>query len=303
MVSTRPRYLVETDWLQAHLGEPDLRVLDCTVLGGRHTDAGVTRSSGRDAWTRGHIPTSGFVDVLDELSDRDSSIPLMMPPPDQVAQVMSRLGVGDGTRAVLYDASADRWAHMWATRVWWILRVCGFDQAAVLNGGWHKWLLEGRPVSTEPSPYPPAEFTVRFRPELLANKQDVLAAIDDGTTCMINALSAEDHTGARARYGRAGHIPSSVNVPTIELVDPVTHAYLPEAELRARFAEAGALERERVITYCGGGVAATSDALVLTLLGVPNVAVYDGSLFEWAADQVLPMTTGPEDGSQDTEPR
>src|SRR6185295_12539184 len=135
----------------------------------------------------------------------------------------------------------------------------------------------------------PAHFVARPRPELMADKHEVLATIGNGQRCLLNALTVEDHTGTAVRYGRAGHIPSSVNVPTVALVDPVTHAYLPEAQLREQFEAVGALSRERVITYCGGGIAASSDAFVLTLLGVPNVAVYDGSLLEWAADPTLPM--------------
>jgi thiosulfate/3-mercaptopyruvate sulfurtransferase len=286
MTFINPQYLVEAAWLEAHLNDPNLRILDCTVLFA--TDAnGVRVASGRDAWTQGHIPGSGFADLMQDLSDRNSPVPFMMPPATQFAEAMSRYGIGDGTHVVLYDACSD----MWAARVWWMLRVCGFDQAAVLNGGWHKWTMEGRPVSTDPSPYPPAHFIARLRPELMADKREVLATIGDSHTCLLNALTVEDHAGTVVRYGRAGHIPSSVNVPTVALIDPVTHAYLPAAQLRAQFEAVGALSRERVITYCGGGIAASSDAFVLTLLRVPNVAVYDGSLLEWSADPTLPMET------------
>jgi thiosulfate/3-mercaptopyruvate sulfurtransferase len=282
--------LVETAWLEAHLDDPDLRILDCTIF--FSTDAnGFRIDSGRDAWTHGHIPGSGFADVLQDLSDQSNPLPFMMAPATQFAETMSRYGVGDGTHAVLYDACRDLYAHIWAARVWWMLRAYGFDQAAVLNGGWHKWTLEGRPVSTEPCSYRPAHFVARPRPELIADKREVLATIDSSDRCLVNALTVEDHTGTAVRYGRAGHIPSSVNVPTIALIDPVTHAYLPPAELRAQFDVVGALNRERVITYCGGGIAASNDAFVLTMLGAPNVAVYDGSLLEWTADPTLPKET------------
>jgi len=280
--------LVETAWLEAHLNDPNLRILDCTVLFSNEAN-GVRIGSGRDAWTRGHIPGSGYADFLKDLTNRNNPVHFTMPPAAQFADAMSRYGVGEGTYVVLYDASSDMWAHMWATRVWWMLRACGFDQASVLNGGLHKWTMEGRPISTEPSHYPPAQFIVRPHPELIADKGEVLATIGVSQKLLINALTVEDYSGAAVRYGRPGHIPSSVNVPTVSLIDPVTHAYLPEAQLRAKFEAAGALSRERVITYCGGGIASSSDAFVLTRLGAPNVAVYFGSLAEWAADPTLPM--------------
>jgi thiosulfate/3-mercaptopyruvate sulfurtransferase len=290
MTFAHPQYLVETDWLETHLTDPDLRVLDCTIL------SDVDRrwpylESGREAWAQGHIPGSGFADLMSELSDPESPLPFMMPPATQFAEMMSRYGVGDGTRVVLYEASRNMWTSMWAARIWWMLRAFGFDQAAVLNGGLHRWTMEGRPISTEPCAYPPARFTARLRPELIADKREVLAAIGDSSRCLINALTAEEHAGAIAYYARPGRIPSSVNIPTIALMDPVTHTYLPAAQLRAKFAAVGALKRGRVITYCGGAIAACNVAFALTLLGVTNVAVYDGSLLEWAPDPSLPMET------------
>jgi thiosulfate/3-mercaptopyruvate sulfurtransferase len=182
---------------------------------------------------------------------------------------------------------------MWAARVWWMLRAVGFDQAAVLNGGWRKWTHEGRPSSTEPCAYSPARFVPRPRPELFVGKNAVLAGLGERATCVLNALSEEQHRGTGGvAYGRPGRIAGSRNVPARALVDPTTHAYLPADVLRARFAEAGVLDAGRVITYCGGGIAASSDAFVLTLLGHENVVVYDASLSEWATDPSLPMETG-----------
>jgi len=281
--------LVETDWLAAHLDDPALRVLECTTILHPRPDGGYTAESGRATWAAGHIPRSGFADLTDDLCDRSSPLLYMMPTAEQMAQAMARLGVGEGTRVVLYD----RAVNMWAARVWWMLRAVGFDEAAVLNGGWRKWTHENRPTSTEPCVYPPARFVPRPRPELFVGKQAVLASLGERATCVLNALSEEQHRGtAGVAYGRPGRIAGSQNVPARALVDPTTHAYLPADVLRERFTEAGALGAGRVITYCGGGIAASSDAFVLTLLGHENVAVYDASLSEWATDPSLPMETG-----------
>jgi thiosulfate/3-mercaptopyruvate sulfurtransferase len=289
MSSTRPEYLVETDWLAANLENPALRVLECTTILHPRPDGGYKAESGRATWAAGHIPRSGFADLTDDLCDRSSSWLYMMPPADQMAAAMSRLGVGEGTRVVLYD----RAVNMWAARVWWMLRAVGFDHAAVLNGGWKKWTVEKRAISTEPCAYPPSRFVPRPRSELFADKSAVLAGLGQRATCVINALSEEQHRGTGGvAYGRPGRITGSGNVPARELVDPATHAYLAPDVLRRRFAASGALEAGRVITYCGGGIAASSDAFVLTLLGHEHVAVYDASLSEWAADSSLPMQTG-----------
>jgi len=290
MPFARPHYLVETDWLAQHLDDPSVRVLECTVY--LHPEpsspGGFRAESGRAKWAEGHIPGAGFVDLQEELSDKRSKLRFMMPPAAQFAEVMGRAGVGDGVRVVLYD----RFVNMWAARIWWMLRAFGYDNAAVLNGGWRKWTLEGRPVSTDAGRRPPRMFVAHPRPELIADKKTVLDGVGDRATCLLNALTTEQHAGTGgASYGRPGRIAGSANVAARDLVDPKTHAYLPSEVLRDRFAEAGALHAGRVITYCGGGIAASSDAFVLALLGKDDVAVYDASLSEWAADPSLPMET------------
>lgn len=290
MSFAHPEHLVSTDWLAAHLADPGVRVLECTVY--LHPDpaakGGVRVESGREAWAAGHIPGAGFVDLPSELSDRESSLRFMMPPAAQFAEAMAGHGVGNGIRVVLYD----RAVNMWAARVWWMLRAFGFDHAAVLDGGWKKWTAEGRAVGTDAGAAPARPFTPRPRPALIADRAAVLAGIDDGATCVLNALTEEQHRGSVSTYARPGRIAGSANVPARDLVDPATHAYLPADVLRQKFAAAGALDARRVITYCGAGIAASSDAFVLALLGREDVALYDASLSEWAADPALPMEQG-----------
>jgi len=289
MSFTRPQYLVETEWLAQHLTDPDVRVLECTVYLHPKPEGGFRAESGRAKWSESHIPGAGFADLTDELCDRTSPLMYMMPSAEQFADAMGRAGVGDGVRVVLYD----RVVNMWAARVWWMLRAFGFENTAVLNGGWKKWTLENRPVATDDGTRPARRFVVKPRPELIADKEAVLAGVGNRATCLINALSEEQHRGTGGvTYGRAGRVAGSTNVVARDLVDPTTHAYLPADELRAKFDAVGAMKAGRVITYCGGGIAASSDAFVLTLLGRDDVAVYDASLSEWAKDPSLPMETG-----------
>jgi thiosulfate/3-mercaptopyruvate sulfurtransferase len=287
---SRRTFVVETEWLAEHLHDPHVRVLECSVyLHPADVPGGYRVESGRERWSQGHIPGAGFADLPDDLSDKASPFRFMLPPPAQFAAAMSRYGVGEGVRVVLYD----RFVNMWAARVWWMLRVFGFDGAAVLNGGWKKWTREGRPVATDEGNRPPRNFTARFRPDLVADRGSVLAALGQTDACVLNALTEEQHRGTGGvSYGRAGRIAGTGNVPARDLVDPETHAYLPDDALRAKFAAAGALDAKRVVTYCGGGIAASSDALALALLGRADVAVYDASLSEWATDPSLPMEQG-----------
>lgn len=281
--------LVDAAALEAQLADPGLRVLDCTVRF-EATPEGAVVSSGRPGYEAGHVPGAGFLDLMGELADPDSPYGFMLPPADRFADAMGRLGVGEGTRVVLYDAGGS----MWAARAWWNLRAYGFDDAAVLDGGWTTWTQEGRPVSTEPSTYPPARFVARPRAGLFATRDDVLAAIGSGSTCVLNALSPDQHAGERPTVpdGRAGRIAGSGNVPWHDVIDPATQRYLPVERLRELLGGVGATSAERVVTYCGGGIAAASVAFALRLVGQEDVAVYDASMQEWATDPSLPMETG-----------
>lgn len=278
--------LVTTEWLAAHLDDPDLRILESTVHLHPLPGGDMRAESGEPEYVAGHVPGAAFADLIDDLSDPESSLRFQLPSARRFAEAMERLGIGEGTRVVIYTRSTPGWA----TRVWWMLRAFGFDDAAILDGGWQKWTAEGRPVSTAPASYPPARFVARPREGLFVGKDDVRDALGDGRTAILNALTEEQHAGTGGpHYGRRGRIPGSTCVSARSLVDPTTGEYLPAEQLRRRFADAGMLGRDRVIVYCGGGIAASADAFALTLLGQEGVAVYDASLQEWAKDPALPM--------------
>lgn len=286
-----PNALVQTDWLEAHLGDANLRIFDCTthlLPAEADTDAPYRIVSGKADYDAGHIPGAGFLDLQGELSDNTTKLRFMLPSADQFAAAMSRHGVGQGTRVVVYSAGG----IMWATRVWWMLGAFGFDNAAVLDGGWDKWRAEGRPLSTAPCTYPPAQFLARPRPGLFIGKDQVVAALNDPRTVMVNALSPDYHRGAGpSRYGRPGRVPGSVNVPAASLLDPTTRTFVPLAEALAKFRAVGVEPTKQVMTYCGGGISATVDLFLLHQLGYPHLTLYDGSLGEWAQDPTLPIET------------
>lgn len=285
-----PQALVSTDWLHSHLTDTGLKVFECTTYldylpPGQ--DAPYRVVSGRADYDTGHIAGAGFLDLQNQLSDTasPSHLRFTMLPPDALAERLGQHGIGDGNRVVLYA----RGRNVWATRVWWMLRALGFDNAAVLDGGWEKWAREGRPVSTDEPAASPALFTARPRPGLFVDKQVVAAAVGDREVCMINALEADLHRGDNARYGRPGRIPGSVNVPASSLVDPDSNTFIDAEQAAAAFRAAGAEPDGRTLLYCGGGIAATLDAFVLHQLGYRDISVYDASMSEWARDASLPM--------------
>jgi thiosulfate/3-mercaptopyruvate sulfurtransferase len=284
--------LISTAELAARLAAPPgagprLRLYDVTTHLRPVTPGPWRVESGRADYLAAHIPGAGFIDLQADLSDAASPLRFTQPGPSRLAAAFAAAGIGDDDEVVLYSSSHP----MWATRVWWLLRSIGVA-ARVLDGGLPLWRAEGRPVAQGAEAYPPAPvLTPRPQPARWADKQDVLLAIGQQRVCTLNALSADLHAGtAPISYGRPGHVLGSVNVPYGALLDGQGRLR-PADELRAAFDAVGALAARQVICYCGGGIAATLDALALTLAGHANVAVYDGSLQEWAADPALPMAT------------
>jgi len=281
--------LVGTAWLAAHIDEPGLRLFDCTMFLYPEGSARFRVESGRAKYEAGHIAGAGFLDLQADFSDRTSSLRFTMPPADAAAAAFARHGIGPDNAVVLYCGGTPSWA----TRMWWMLEAIGVERVAVLDGGIGKWMAEGRPLSTEPCRYPPASLTARARPQMFVDSADVHAAIGRSDSVTINALTREQHAGTGGpTYGRPGRIAGSVCVPSVSLFGE-NKTLKPLPELRAAFAAVATSPARRVICYCGGGIAATLDAFVLkALLGHGDVAVYDASMQEWAADPSLPMESG-----------
>lgn len=292
--------LVSTEWLAEHLNDKEIRLLDATTfLKLPDGDGLYSINSGFDAYKEEHIPGAVHADVLHELADPDDKKAFTLPSRERFVEKIQQLGVDDQTHVVIYDRIAEvgstNSASDWASRVWWQLRYEGFDNISILEGGFRKWKAEGRPTKSGEESYPQGTFTKTRRPELVATKEDVLAATKDTDTILLNCLSPEVFSGEKNTYGRPGHIPSSENVYFATLSDDETLKVKDEETLRNIFEPTGAFDSsKRVVAYCGGGIAATWNAFILYLLGRKDVAVYDGSMTEWVQDEQAPLATSNE---------
>jgi thiosulfate/3-mercaptopyruvate sulfurtransferase len=282
---TAKKWIVETDWLEKHLDAPDLVIFD----GSWHLPT--ANRDPKAEYSKSHIPGALFFDI-DDLSDEKSKLPHMLPSTVKFASRMKKMGVGDGMRIVVYDTTG----LFSAARVWWTFRAMGHEDVAVLNGGFKKWVAEGRQVEDgPPRRRPECHFTPLLNASLVRDKDDVKQTLQKKNAQIVDARPAARFTGAEPepRPGlRAGHLPGARNVPSQTLLNP-DGTLKPADELKRIFAAAGVEPSDPVITTCGSGVTASIVSLALAVLGQTNAAVYDGSWAEWGADASLPMETGP----------
>jgi len=278
--------IVSTEWLNAHLGSPDIAIIDASW----HLPT--AKRDAKAEFAAGHIPGAQVFDI-DAISDTASNLPHMLPSPEKFSSIVRKLGIGDGKKVIAYDAAG----LFSAARAWWMFKVFGHEDVAVLDGGLPKWMAEGRPLEDGPALKPQERhFTARYRRMMVRDQSDVAAALKSGTAQIADARSGTRFRGEEVepRPGvRAGHMPGARNLHYASLLNP-DGTLKSRSEIEAAFRAAGVDLSRPVITSCGSGITAAILSLGLTLAGVRDHALYDGSWTEWGGNPDAHIATGPE---------
>lgn len=266
----RQRFLIEAGELLTKIDDPNVRIFDATIIFpiGLSPEEIAKLPTAHEQYLAGHIPGAAFFDHED-FTDTKSIIDYMLAPDEVLADQIGKLGVANVSEVIVYTTGI----LACATRAWWILRYAGLGNVRVLDGGLAAWKETGGAVEQGERSYPPVQFEADFKPEMLASKGEVQAAIETDEVYVEDALTQDWHDQE--------HIPGSVCLPLTDLTIG-WETFLPDDQLAARLKNVG--RQKRIITYCGGGVAATLNAMAYLIAGNENVAIYDGSLFEWKGE-------------------
>jgi thiosulfate/3-mercaptopyruvate sulfurtransferase len=285
MPYAHPEALVSTDWLAAHLRDPQVRILDSSFK-----QPGITPTA-REEYDAGHIPGAVFFDI-DDVAQPGTSLPHMIPTPERFAAKMSERGIGNDDKVIVYDANG----LSSAGRAWWMLRLFGHDNVALLDGGLPKWKAEGRPLDTARPAIPASGFIPHFDPALVRDKAAVLANVASRREQVVDARAAGRFDGSAEETWpgrRRGHIPGSRNLSFDQVTDAQTKQLKSAEELQCLFTGAGVSLAQPIVTSCGSGVTACALAFALYLIGHERAAIYDGSWSEWGLPDGPPIATGP----------
>ncbi len=285
MSYANPQALVSTEWLENHLEAPDVCIVDASFYLNEEPGAA------REVFDAEHIPGAVFFDI-NEVCASGTNLPHMIPEPEKFSSMVRKMGLGDGNHIIIYDQSG---GHMAAARVWWMFRLFGHDDVAVLDGGLPKWAAENRPIDDIPQIERYRHFTARFNSTLVRDKARMLSNLERKSEQIVDARSEDrfNGTGGEPRPGlKKGHIPGSISIPFQKLMNQENHhTFKPADEIKAVFDEAGLNLKKPITASCGSGVTASVLAFGLYLIGHTEAAVYDGSWAEWGAAEDTPIDT------------
>lgn len=275
--------LVNVHWLKDHLYEPEIIILDASVIASFNEEGQFNMTSGKDKYDNSHIPNASFADLLGNLSATDTDLRFVMPSPQQFNTALNGLGINNDSKVVIYSSDP---GQGWSQRLWWMLHWVGHENVAILDGGFKAWLEADYPVSNKPVNRTKTHYKLNLRNQVIADRNEVYNAINTNDITIVDVMPEASFNGEFSMYARPGHIKSAINIPTESLVTDSGH-YKADTELESLFESN---KKNRIITYCGGGVSASSMAFTLHRLGYQNVAVYMGSLQEWTKNEENPMS-------------
>jgi thiosulfate/3-mercaptopyruvate sulfurtransferase len=283
----RDHLLVETEWLVRRLGDPRIRVVDIRGFSRPPDQPKPWYIAKRDAYLASHIPGAVFVDWTQDIVEPDAPVPMTLAGPERFKALMERLGIGDATEVVVYDDAANV-----APRLWWALNYYGHSQVRLLDGGFTKWLAEGRPVDASESKPPRATFTPRVQPGWRAGAAEVRAALAGAGAVLLDCRSVKEFRGELGRGERPGRIPDALNLHAAKLTDGEHKTWRDAAEIRRMCEVAGVTPARPIITYCNAGVQSSVGLFGLRLAGHPDAVNFAGSWYEWERDPANPVVTG-----------
>ncbi len=285
-----PEKIVECDWLYKQIknNNLNLRIYDCTTYL-HYTDSHPRKpynvESGFNEYKKNHIPSSAYLDIKKNLSMKSSLYEFTLPKLDNLAKNFQKLGIGEPYQIILYSRNG----MQWSTRVWWMLKILGYNNVSILNGGLNEWVKLNLPTEIKINRYNKSFFKVKFKYKEIADKKEVLNAIQNNSIILINALTKEIHLGESTRYGRPGRIPGSINIPFHDVLNKKSGKFKKPIQIKKIFDEIGVSNNIEIINYCGGGIAATLILFTLFQLGFNKLKIYDNSMSEWGIDKNLPI--------------
>jgi thiosulfate/3-mercaptopyruvate sulfurtransferase len=280
----RVSLLITTAELAGRLGEPDLRIVDIRGSNKPVSAPHPHYAAKTEAYRESHIPGAVFVDWTQDITDPAAPVHMMLAGPERFAALMERLGIGDDSPVVAYDDSGGL-----APRLWWALHYYGHHQVRILDGGWAKWLAEGRPVTADPPTVRAVTFTPRVQPEWRADAAAVREAAQSSRVAVVDCRTPDEWAGKIGRGERTGRIPGARNVPSALALEGEFRTWRDAAEIRDLYARAGVTPSGPVITYCNAGVSASVGLFALKLAGFDDVRNYSGSWYEWESDPANPI--------------
>ncbi|MCP3901713.1 MAG: sulfurtransferase [Desulfobacteraceae bacterium] len=274
-----PEAIASTDWLQTHLKDKNIRIVDCIVP-----------FINPNSYNKGHIPGAVSLDVIRQLSNPEGRVPLLILTRGQFESVMGKLGISNDTTVVVYDA----FGGSWSARLWWALMYYGHTNVKILNGGLVRWKAEGKEIETKSFVPQPTIFKANTQTDLLSEIEDVKQAIKQYDLYLVDALNSDHHFGKKPfspTLAPPGHIPTSINIPGPSNINMETGLLLSPVELKEHWSKLEANQQDKVITYCGAGYWGAFDLFALHQLGYERVSLYDGSWMEWISDPTRQIET------------